>query len=703
MRRLFFLSVLPVFVYSLLMPVALFSQVADSVALGVDTVKVVIDTAGVKVDSVSVLPLNQIDTTGKDSVLPKINDLTKVDSVLVVTDSIPQVPIAFEPDSAAEYLIQLIGKNDLWHGKNKDLKLSIERLLNHYAEPFDSVSRRLHKFPFDLLRLKPTTLVLADTLPIRWLTTSSFFIDTVNLEREPIILMKKIHTTETVVKRVVDSVAVKPPDFSIENYSAIDSLASLCDSVVNGVIDTVVYSVVDTNYLAEQGVEVIELTDGLIPKSIIPRRKWHSVRFAPDSTGIVFNKTISVLVGDNDSPFNIVPTVNTFDSIMHAVNSVLSYTTERDSMLLHINDIVGRRTPFWVSSGKDDMTRYWVKNSKNDSITIWIGNPSRKSISLVLEEDVNVERLERKMVDDIPFSTLKPNRQLAEVNPLREIPVYWHSELLSSFALNGNFLSKYWAKGGETTVSSMLDINGLVSYNNKEAKTKWITNGRLRYGTTWTEAQKFRTNTDIIEANSQFNKSIRNKIDFSSGVYMRTQLAKGYNYPNDSVPVSKFLNPGTFTVSSGFEFKPNKNLSLNFSPLSYKNTFVTDTLVIDQTNHGIERGKKVRHEMGGQLVINSTVTIFKDMKIKNSVRLFSNYLLNPQNVDVDWELSLEKQISWYFTIKLNSHLIYDDDILFPLFEDRMKENPILDTSGEQKRGAKAQFSQFIGLTLSFKI
>ncbi|MFA5649222.1 MAG: DUF3078 domain-containing protein [Bacteroidales bacterium] len=695
MRRLFFFTAFLVFVFSSLSSLALFSQVVDSAALEIDTVMVIADTIGLRVDTLGVPSSVQEITSAKDSLPTQTNGVANIDSVLVETDSIPLVSISFEPNAAAQYLVKLVETNNLWRSDDNGFRLSIEKLLNHFTEPFDSVGKRLQMFPYDSLKVKPSTLVLTDTLPVRWLTSSSFIIDTVKFDRDPIILKKTIVTKESIVVNEPMSIPSSSIDSTMKFINTLTQREQVSDTIVN--------SIVDTSYLAIKGVRIFEMVDGNIPRSVIPRRKWQTARFVPDSSGMVFSKAIPVLLGTNGSPFNIVPNANTSDSLMHAVNSILGYTNKRDSMLLQINDILGRRTPFWVSSGRDDMARYWVKNSKNDSITIWIGNPTRKSISLVLEEDVNVERLERKMVDDIPFTILRPNRQLAELKPLREIPIFWHSELSSSFALNGNFLSKYWAKGGETTVSSMLDINGLAEYNNKEAKTTWTTNGRLRYGTTWTEAQKFRTNTDIIEANSQFNKSIREKIDFSSGVYMKTQLAKGYNHPNDSIPVSKFLNPGTFTVSSGFEFKPSKKLSLNFSPLSYKSTFVIDTITIDQTNHGIEMGKKVRHEMGGQLVINSAITIFKDMKIKNSVRLFSNYLLNPQNVDVDWEFSLEKQISWYFTIKLNSHLIYDDDILFLLFNDRMKEDPILNSLGEQKKGAKTQFSQFVGLTLSFKM
>jgi len=160
--------------------------------------------------------------------------------------------------------------------------------------------------------------------------------------------------------------------------------------------------------------------------------------------------------------------------------------------------------------------------------------------------------------------------------------------------------------------------------------------------------------------------------------------------------VSKFLNPSTFTVGLGLEYKPAKKSTINFSVISYKNTFVLDTAQIDQTIHGIDKNQRARQEMGGQLLINSEVTVFRDLNISNSLRLFSNYLEKPQNVDVDWEINLEKQISLYFTVKLNVHMIYDDDIRLPKRDDN--NNPILDPDGNEILAPMLQFKQFLGLT-----
>ena len=104
--------------------------------------------------------------------------------------------------------------------------------------------------------------------------------------------------------------------------------------------------------------------------------------------------------------------------------------------------------------------------------------------------------------------------------------------------------------------------------------------------------------------------------------------------------------------------------------------------------------------MGTQIVIDNKFSPYKDLTFANRIRLFSNYLNNPQNVDVDWEMIMDQKINWFFTIRLNLHLIYDDDVRFPVLDS--EENPILLPDGSEKKVAKAQFKEFIGLSLQFK-
>ena len=643
---------------------------------------------------------------------------SELDSANVSTNillDLPDEPIEFQPEAASAYIQGLLKNEALWRAKGDSLQVALRKLIHHFSEPFDSVGKRLKQFRYDSVRIDSALLVYFDSIPLKWLNRNSFILDTVPLEKNLFIKQK------TIVYRLIDSLSlakmnsrkdplivndslamsdsIKTTD-SLEVFEYKEKLSLHIDSLLK-VKDTIIKQFIDFDYLKAKNISVHWLKNGEIVPAIFKEREVDSLYFAADSSKLFYKKSSHALEANEESPFYIVPNFKMPDSLKIAVETLLNHTQKRDSILLFVNDIAGKKTPMWLSSVKKDFSRFWVKNSKNDSITVWIGNPTSKNITLTLEEDVNVERLERKKIDDVPFTTVQPERTLVAIKPLKEIPVLWTNLLTSAFTLNQNYLSKYWAKGGESSFSSMLDINAKADYDNKAGKTKWINSGRLSYGNTWTSDNGFRTNTDIVEINSQYNRVIREKIDFSAGLYFKTQIAKGYNYPNDSVPVSKFLNPGTLTLGIGLEYKPDKKTSINFSPLSFRNTFVLDTLNINQTAHGIDPGKRAKNEMGGQLVMKNKFKVLKDMEISNSLRLFSSYLDKPQNIDVDWEMSLEKQISWYFKIRLHFHLIYDDDILFPILGE--DDVPIVLPDGTEKLGPRMQFNQLLGLTVSFRI
>ncbi len=165
------------------------------------------------------------------------------------------------------------------------------------------------------------------------------------------------------------------------------------------------------------------------------------------------------------------------DSLRSAVRTLLSYANNRDSILIYIDDVHGGKIPFWLTAGKSDLYRYWLKNSENDSITIWMGNPSKHDLTLMLEEDVNVKRLEKEPVN-VPIIIKQPDITLLRVKPLEEIPVYWDYAFSTAFAMNQTYLA-HWSKGGENSLSSGLDMNAGAKYVNNEAKTQWINTGTV--------------------------------------------------------------------------------------------------------------------------------------------------------------------------------------------------------------------------------
>ncbi len=640
------------------------------------------------------------------------------------------------PEEASAYLRELMKHDSLWRPEGEPMRISLERLLYQYSEPFDSARNRLARFPYDSVEIRQIAFIRNDTLPVKWLNDTTLVIDTTTLERDPFITRTRVveRTVDTTltdttwaerqpdyIDRMIDSLLHGPDTTShaqdipgptsdtLEN--AQDSIPDSYHTTATGeryalqrrdttllTRDTVPETIIDTLLLESAGLDFYRVTG----MQLQPERTAEGVRtyrLAPDSASMLVPDTSLALVADTASPFYRVPGRQLPDSLQMAVNRLLDYTFTRDSIPLYIHDANGGKTAFWLSARERALHRYWVKNNANDSVTIWMGNPSKYDVTLMLEDDVTISRIRKVVVDHIPISRVVPKLELAETTKLEEIPVYWSYDFSTSLAFNQTYLAN-WAKGGENSLSTMLDIKGEAKYTNKEAETEWTNNARLKYGSIITEEHGLRTNTDMLEFNSQYNKVIREKIDFSTVFYMKNQLARGYNYPNDSVVVSKFLNPTTFTLGVGVEYKPFKKTMLNFSPLSYKNTFVLDTAGIDQTNHGIDADKKARQEMGGQLLIKNKISVWDGLNISNSLRLFSNYFDNPQNIDVDWEMSLDKRINWYFSVSLNLHLIYDDNIRFPVMDDN--GDPVLLPDGSKKKVPKMQFKEFVGLTFAFK-
>ena len=180
---------------------------------------------------------------------------------------------------------------------------------------------------------------------------------------------------------------------------------------------------------------------------------------------------------------------------------------------------------------------------------------------------------------------------------------------------------------------------------------------------------------------------------------MKTQLAKGYNYPNDSIPVSKLVNPLTITLGMGLDYKPNKETSINFSPLSYKGTFVTDTVTIDHTKYGISPDKKSKHEPGVSFMI-PTFSGQQKYFCNKQASAFTNYINNPQNIDVDWEMILVASLNWFTDVRLNTHLIFDDDTKTTVLD--KNKNPVLDGNGREKKSARIQFKELLGFSFVFR-
>jgi hypothetical protein len=128
------------------------------------------------------------------------------------------------------------------------------------------------------------------------------------------------------------------------------------------------------------------------------------------------------------------------------------------------------------------------------------------------------------------------------------------------------------------------------------------------------------------------------------------------------------------------------------SPLTLKSTYVFDEKLSNEGAFGVEPGERSRHELGILVRTKWEKEIFKNVAMENDLELYSDYINDFGNIDVEWILNFQFKINKVFQASLRTHLIYDNDI-------KIKET---NEAGElETLGARVQLKQQLGLGIIY--
>ena len=246
-----------------------------------------------------------------------------------------------------------------------------------------------------------------------------------------------------------------------------------------------------------------------------------------------------------------------------------------------------------------------------------------------------------------------------------------------------------WAAGGEGSVA----LNGMGNFalNYKEGKNSWDNKLELGYGLIKPGDESMRKSDDKILLESKFGRKATETLDWAALFSFRSQFVEGYDYPDneEKVLLSNFLAPAYLNFSLGINWKPVEYFSVFLAPFSSPRlTIVNDQFLADQGAFGVEPGKKTRFEFGGLAKFNFKKDIFENVNLASNLELYSNYLENPQNIDILWDVMVFMKINKFLTANITTNLLYDDDIM------------IKDADGNI--GPRVQFKEILGVGLTFK-
>jgi hypothetical protein len=235
---------------------------------------------------------------------------------------------------------------------------------------------------------------------------------------------------------------------------------------------------------------------------------------------------------------------------------------------------------------------------------------------------------------------------------------YWKKG--GDYALNFSDVAfSNWAAGGDNAQNINSFMNLFASY--AKDKIAWDNTLNLSYGLSDVAGKGYRKSDDKIDFSSKFGYKANEKLFYAALGTFKSQFTAGYEYTDqDKNVISNLMAPGYFTFGIGIDYKPSKCLSIYFSPVTNKMTFVNIEGL--RTKYGLEADKSTRYEFGGLAKIVFRKDIVKNVTLESKLELFSNYLKNPQNIDIDWQNALTMKVNKYLSASILTHLLYDDDI-----------------------------------------
>ena len=295
------------------------------------------------------------------------------------------------------------------------------------------------------------------------------------------------------------------------------------------------------------------------------------------------------------------------------------------------------------------------------------------------------------------FDTLRIANQVTRIKidtiKMANAPVWWHNENSIGLAISESAFVN-WSAGGNNSVAGLFKVNIVKKY--QKLYTLWSNELFVRYGLNQQEEKGLRKTEDKIQLNSTFGYR-RDTISnwyYSVKFNFNTQFTDGYSYPDTSSPISRFFAPAYLFFGTGTEYNlKDERFSIYLSPLTLKSTFVFDDKLSNDGAFGVEKGKNSRHEFGFLMESSWTTEVFKNVEMANRLGLYTDYINNFGNIDVDWQLDFKLNVNKYIKANIGAQLVYDDDIKY-------KE----DTNGDgnlETLGPRVQLKQALNIGILF--
>jgi hypothetical protein len=297
-----------------------------------------------------------------------------------------------------------------------------------------------------------------------------------------------------------------------------------------------------------------------------------------------------------------------------------------------------------------------------------------------------------------PLPTSEENRLRSPV--VGDVDSVYHKyETLINVQFSQVQLSQ-WAAGGQSSASLIAKLDQFWEYDGRNFG--WDTELHGAFGLLHRPDEGVILKTDDrIELASKLGYRLKDKGSLTALGSFRTQIAPGFaavnGVPDPDQITSRFMAPGYLVVALGLDMKPTPTTTIFLAPFTSKSTYVLDEALSALGSFGVLPGERARHEVGGYIRLGLKEQVTENVTYAVRLDLFSNYLEEPEAVDVFSDHVLTLKVNDWLSTTLGLTLIYDKDVELTLRE------PDPDIPGDEGEvGPGVQLKQILAVGLSLK-
>lgn len=234
----------------------------------------------------------------------------------------------------------------------------------------------------------------------------------------------------------------------------------------------------------------------------------------------------------------------------------------------------------------------------------------------------------------------------------------WTRKGVFTFLANQSSFSN-WQAGGQNNFAGNIGIN--YDFNYKNGDWQWDNKWIVAYGLTKIKGADTQKTDDRIELNSLLGKKASGNWYYSAFLNFKTQMDTGLDPATQTTKISHFFSPAYFQFGPGMLWKKSDNLKVNIAPATSKLIVVHSHFTELAPSFGVELGETTRYELGAALNGYYKFKLMENVSVENILNLYSNYLEEAENVDIDYQLNIVMKINKYLTSNFAFQTIYDDN------------------------------------------